>query len=292
MIRIVLLLIGAGAVAGCSSVSPAKQTAQASAATTSAAATAPATVRAGGYYLDDGPGDNPPANMHAIADAVPRAEPFRAANLRPYEALGMRFVPIAKLGTFAQEGMASWYGRRFHGKPTASGEIYDMYAMTAAHPTLPIPSYARVTALDSGKSVVVRINDRGPFHANRVIDLSYTAAYKLGMLGKGSKRVRVESIDPEKPAAVVAASAPSPAGAENGGHYVQVGAFGHLENAERLLQRARLNLGIAPELSRVMLVGTLHRVSLGPFQNELEAGNWADRTRATLGIEAIKTRYY
>jgi rare lipoprotein A len=171
--------------------------------------------RPGGYYLDDGPEANPPANLDAVPDAQPRAEPIRLQNTRPYQALGRTYVPMTSLQRYSETGIASWYGKRYHGQPTASGETYDMYAMTAAHPTLPIPSYARVTLADGSRSVVVRINDRGPFHADRVIDLSYTAAYKLGILAGGSARVRVESILPgdEDGRAVTAAYAPPPAGA-------------------------------------------------------------------------------
>ena len=152
--------------------------------------------KGGGYYLDDGPGDNPPVDLHLIPDAVPREEPLRASTMRPYSALGKRYKPMTRHERYKTRGMASWYGRRYHGQKTASGEIYDMYAMTAAHPTLPIPSYARVTSVASGKSVVVRVNDRGPFLSNRLIDLSYTAAYKLDVLGGGSGLVEVESIVP------------------------------------------------------------------------------------------------
>jgi len=152
--------------------------------------------KGGGYYLDDGPGDNPPADLHLIPDAVPREEPLRASTMRPYSALGKRYKPMTRHERYKTRGMASWYGRRYHGQKTASGEIYDMYAMTAAHPTLPIPSYVRVTSVASGKSVVVRVNDRGPFLSNRLIDLSYTAAYKLDVLGGGSGLVEVESLVP------------------------------------------------------------------------------------------------
>ena len=150
----------------------------------------------GGYYLDDGPDDNPPADLHLIPDAVPREEPLRASTMRPYSALGKRYKPMTRHERYKTRGMASWYGRRYHGQKTASGEIYDMYAMTAAHPTLPIPSYVRVTSVASGKSVVVRVNDRGPFLSSRLIDLSYTAAYKLDVLGGGSSLVEVESLVP------------------------------------------------------------------------------------------------
>lgn len=280
MIRKAFLIFCAlGWLAGCSSGSHIKQTPQAS-----KPASVPAT-RGGGYYLDDGPGDNPPADLLAIPDAIPRVEPLHRYANRPYQALGNQYTPMIEPGHYQMEGVASWYGRRYHGKPTASGETYDMYGMTAAHPTLPIPSYVQVTALDNGKSVIVRINDRGPFHSDRVIDLSYTAAYKLGVSGKGSGRVRVESLDPEKPVMQTVTLM------SERGYFVQMGAFGQPGNAEKLLQRAREALGITPELSRVALVGELHRVSLGPFATEGEATIWVDKSRTALGIEALKTRY-
>jgi len=153
--------------------------------------------KSGGYYQNDGPGTLP-ANLQAIPDAQPRIEPLAPANLRPYVVAGRRFTPIADNRDFRQEGLASWYGKQFHGKRTANGETYDMYAMTAAHPTLPIPSYVRVTRKSSGQSVIVRINDRGPFHGQRIIDLSYAAAAKLGILAVGTGIVIVESISAEE----------------------------------------------------------------------------------------------
>jgi rare lipoprotein A len=152
----------------------------------------------GGYYKDDGPHQRPPANLDRIPDATPRAEPLHKYANNPYEALGKRYVPMKSVAPFRQRGMASWYGKRYHGQKTSSGEIYDMYQMTAAHPTLPIPSYARVTNVANGKSVVVRINDRGPFKSERVIDLSYVAAYKLGYIQAGQAQVEVESVLPGK----------------------------------------------------------------------------------------------
>ncbi|WP_397474651.1 septal ring lytic transglycosylase RlpA family protein [Pusillimonas sp.] len=150
--------------------------------------------KGGGYYKDDGPGANIPANILNTPDAVPRIESYAPANMRPYRVLGRNYVPITSGKPFRQTGVASWYGKKFHGRKTANGETYDMYAMSAAHPTLPLPSYARVTRPDTGKTVVVRINDRGPFHSGRVIDLSYTAAAKLGLIGSGSGKVVVEAI--------------------------------------------------------------------------------------------------
>ncbi len=152
----------------------------------------------GGYYKDDGPGESPPPNLWQTPDAAPKLEPLSKAASRPYAVFGKTYTPITDERAFRQRGIGSWYGKKFHGLRTSSGERYDMYKMTAAHPTLPIPSYARVTSIESGKSVVVRINDRGPFHANRIVDLSYTAALKLGLLGKGSHEVEIERILPDE----------------------------------------------------------------------------------------------
>jgi len=172
--------------------------------------------RGGGYYLDDGPDANPPANLDAVPDAVPRIEPFAPSNSKPYVVFGKTYTPDTSGGPYKVQGRASWYGKKFHGNSTANGERYNMYGMTAAHPTLPLPSYARVTRVSNGKSVVVRVNDRGPFLNDRVIDLSYVAAYKLGMLGPGSAEVVVERITPDQirnwqsaPAAVNVATATS-----------------------------------------------------------------------------------
>jgi rare lipoprotein A len=135
-------------------------------------------------------------DVAAVPDAVPRAEPLHRYANRPYEAMGRKYVPLTQVGVFKQRGTASWYGKRYHGNPTSSGEKYDMYKMSAAHPILPIPSYARVTNLANRRSVVVRINDRGPFHAGRAIDISYAAAHKLGFIGQGSAQVEIEQIVP------------------------------------------------------------------------------------------------
>jgi len=149
---------------------------------------------------DDGPGA-PPGNLDRIADARPKSEPLNSGANSPYTVLGRKYVPYQSLKPYRARGIASWYGRKFHGRRTSSGERYDMYAMTAAHTILPIPSYVRVTNLSNGHSVVVRVNDRGPFHAERIIDLSYTAAHKLGFVNAGSAQVEVEAILPRGTAA-------------------------------------------------------------------------------------------
>lgn len=146
----------------------------------------------GGYLEGDSPGKDIPTNLDSIPDAVPRVEPLHRFANSPYSALGKTYTPLTSSGGYKERGIASWYGKKFHGKRTASGEIYDMYSMSAAHPVLPIPSYARVTNLANKKSVVVRINDRGPFMHDRIIDLSYAAAHKLGIVNNGSAEVVVE----------------------------------------------------------------------------------------------------
>jgi rare lipoprotein A len=155
--------------------------------------------RGGGYYKDDGPAANIPVDLDNIPDARPRLEPLRRAANKPYVALGKTYVPNTTLKPVRERGIASWYGKKFHGRKTSIGETYDMFAMTAAHPTLALPSYVRVTHLGNGKSVVVRVNDRGPFHAGRIIDLSYAAAHRLGYINEGSTRVEVEALLPTSP---------------------------------------------------------------------------------------------
>ena len=258
--------------------------------------------KGGGYYLDDGPGDDVPANVGSIPDAQPRDEPLHRYANKPYVALGRQYVPEPERAEFRQRGLASWYGRRFHGKPTASGEPYDMYGMTAAHPTMPIPSYARVTNVANGRSVVVRINDRGPFLHDRVIDLSYAAAHKLGYIGKGSALVEVERVyaDSEDASATVAAVAAPPAAKSaqepksdvaNTGIYVQVGAFSARSNAESL--RARITREITESLDRAIEVVShqgLFRVRLGPFASHGEASGLAEQLQRQLNIKPYIVR--
>ncbi len=166
--------------------------------------------RGGGYYQDDGPGDNAPPNLELTPDAIPKDEsPLRSATNRSYVVFGKTYTPITDNRPLHQRGIGSWYGRKFHGQKTSSGEPYNMYAMTAAHPTLPIPSYVRVTNVGNGKSVVVKVNDRGPFHSDRIIDLSYTAALKLDYVNQGSTLVDVVRVR-EGDRVLVAAATPPP----------------------------------------------------------------------------------
>jgi rare lipoprotein A len=254
------------------------------------------TPKKGGYYLDDGPGDNPPPDIDAIPDAVPRAEPLLERANRPYVALGQRYTPMTQYQPYRARGIASWYGRRYHGQKTSSGESYDMYAMTAAHPTLPIPSYARVTNPDNGRSVVVRINDRGPFHQDRLIDLSYAAAYKLRLIGKGSGLVEVEAIDVRRTeTAAMAAVQPSltldPALAQKspaaGTAYVQIGAFRQKDNADQLRDRIAQSGVVRDGQVESWYNDGIHRVRLGPFASREEAERTAAQLKQTYGLSAI-----
>jgi len=188
------------ALAACSSAPPRSDSAAAQVRSTNSKplpVLPPAGSGRGGYYKDDGPGDHPPEGLLDLPDAEPRIEPYSKAASRPYVVFGKTYTPLTDDRPFKERGIGSWYGKKFHGAKTSSGEPYDMYKMTAAHPTLPIPSYARVTNLKTGAQVIVRINDRGPFHTTRIIDLSYTAALKLGYLSSGSSELEVERLLPD-----------------------------------------------------------------------------------------------
>lgn len=210
----------------------------------------------------------PPRDLLAIPDAVPRVEPRSALGNPPfYDVMGHRYYVLATAEGYVARGVASWYGPTFHGLRTAMGEPYDMFAMTAAHKTLPLPCYVLVTNLRNGRSIVVRVNDRGPFVANRLIDLSYTAALKLDMVRDGTTLVEVRAITPGEPSSSIltrAAESPPPE------LFVQAGAFASERNAERLLARLR-TAGLAsafvlasPEKSR------LYRVRVGPVATVAE----------------------
>lgn len=258
----------AAVLAGCAGVPAGESVPQAS---PEPSAPAPAPPRTpGGYYKDDGPGDNPPADFASIPDAQPRREPLHRFANRPYEVFGRSYTPLASLQPFRQRGRASWYGRRFHGQRTSSGERYDMYAMTAAHPTLPIPSYARVTSVETGKSVVVRINDRGPFHPGRVIDLSYTAAHRLGFAAAGSAEVELESVIPGE-----------------SGVYLQVGAFSTKENAESFRARLAQQLAWLQDAVQVLSVDSLYRLHVGPYASAEQARPIAERIEAELSLRPL-----
>jgi len=263
--------------------------------TPSVASPTPGTARPGAYYLDDGPGTNVPDNLDSIADAVPRAEKFHSGANKPYTVFGRSYAPTLNNDPFRQTGIASWYGRKFHGNMTSIGEIYNMYAMTAAHPTLPLPSYVRVTNPANAKSVVVRLNDRGPFHSGRVIDLSYAAAHRLDIARRGSGQVIVERVfagsrPSDGPQPIVTAPTrvttptpsiintppppvvtTSPIAVEGSQLFLQLGAFGSQDNANIFRDRMVRELDWNREPLLVVFKDGLWRVRLGPYTSRVEA---------------------
>ena len=256
----------------------------------------------GGYLEGDSPGADVPANLDTIPNAVPRAEPLHRFANSQYTALGKTYTPLTTPGRFKERGIASWYGKKFHGKRTASGEIYDMYGMTAAHPTLPVPSYARVTNLSNKKSVVVRVNDRGPFLRERIIDLSYVAAYKLGIVDNGSAEVVVEVeslvadsnvqpieitdsvvVTPLKPTTALSASSEP---AASGNVYLQLGAFRSQQGAESFLGRMNIEFeGGGKRIELYQKDDDMVRVHIGPYSTQDEARAIAERLQPRLGFK-------
>jgi len=225
---------------------------------------------------DSIPGGAPP-DISGLVEPVPKAEPRSLyGNKSPYTVLGNTYRVLPTARGYDERGIASFYGNKFHGYKTSNLETYDMYAFTAASPTLPLPSYVQVTNLENGKSVVVRVNDRGPFHKNRVIDLSYVAAVKIGVWPKGTGLVEVRGIDPGQPVSEL-----PPPSVVNSGHpgiYLQIGAYSDAGNASRLAQRLRdANLG-AVQVSEIRVNGhALQRVRVGPLANVNRADQVSDR---------------
>lgn len=232
--------------------------------------------------IKDGPPDRE-VDLAAIPDAVPRIEPrTRAGNPDHYKVLGKRYHVLKDSKGYAERGIASWYGSKFHGRKTSNGEAYDMFAMTAAHRTLPIPSYARVTNLRNNRSVIVRINDRGPFHENRIIDLSYVAAAKLGLHRTGTGFVEVRAIEPERPTKPIKKVAT--ASAKNK-IYLQIGAFASRHNALRLEKSIKdfAHLPATRIQASKQQEASIYRVQLGPIASVEEADRVSERLNE-LGI--------
>lgn len=277
----------------CSTVKTASATSQSSSSETSKKSAS----RGGAYFQHDGPADHIPVNLDLVPNAIPQNAPLiKAANL-PYSVMGMSFRPDTSDKPYKVEGIASWYGKQFHGRLTTSGERYDMFAMTAAHPTLPIPSYVRVTNLRNGRTVVVKINDRGPFHRGRILDLSYAAAHRLGFVAQGSAKVMIQRVWPttsmtasnqHDSLADSVSDTPdqAPLKQEDTPKYLQLGAFNQLSNAEALLKKMvdKLDANYDPKLGIVNQKGT-YMVRLGPFDTLA-----AVRTAAeSLNVEDIVT---
>ncbi len=286
---IFLLTLGLSACGGSGSVKPSESTKTSKS-------------KDGGYYLDDGPEVNLPANIDSIPDAIPKDEPLQKYSNRPYKALGKTYYPIKSSKNYKARGIASWYGKRYHGRKTASGEVYDMYSMTAAHTVLPLPSYVKVTNVSNGRSVIVRVNDRGPFKHGREIDLSYAAAYKLRLIEQGSGEVEVEAITPsqfnKQPNNIQIAPSSSAGNASSiiknnddtvtsNQYYIQAGAFSNETNAANLLQKIKaINSNQSTKIVRVYNNG-LHKLTIGPYGNRQDAEQFANQINQQLNTPTL-----
>jgi len=276
----------------------------------------------------DGPPADPPPDLITRPDPEPRVEPIRSGGPnKPYEVLGQRYTPLAADNAVTETGLASWYGRKFHGRPTASGELYDMYASTAAHRTMPIPSYALVRNPANGREVVVRVNDRGPFHSDRVIDLSYAAALKLDVL-RGVTVVEVRRLThddirtgrwrgetalaradapegaavpqqqpqtqtqtptqaPPEPVDTATSEPPRAADTGTAGYWVQLGAFRQRQGAHELRELLARELAWLEPWLAIFDDRTLFRLQAGPFATRGEAQSTAERIRGTASLQPM-----
>ncbi|MES2770564.1 MAG: septal ring lytic transglycosylase RlpA family protein [Pseudomonadota bacterium] len=262
----------------------------------------PVLKKGGGFYKDDGPGEQIPEGLDDIPDAAPQLEPLHRFANKPYVVLGKSYTPNTRLIDYKVRGVASWYGKKFQGQKTSIGEAYDMFSMTAAHPTLALPSYVRVSNPSNGRSVVVRLTDRGPFHADRVIDLSYAAAYKLDLVNHGSGEVEVQAILPSAmvnppeaqaaPSQLVWRSEPSVAPIRNEpnertqhGLFIQLGAFASADNADSLRAHLLRELDWLEEKIQINAGNGLYRIHLGPYASRLAAETVVEKIRSNYGYK-------
>ena len=229
----------------------------------------PKVKNSGAYYLDDGPDENPPQNLDKIPDAQPKYEALSKRANRPYVAFEKKYVPMQKIIPFKEEGYASWYGKRYHGRKTSIGETYDMYQMTGAHKTLPLPCYIKVTNLKNKRSVIIRVNDRGPFIDERIVDLSYAAAHRLEIIQNGSELVKIEMVNPSSVETKIEEFREnSPISSTIKSFYIQAGAFSNEDNASYLINKLSKikfkNLLNIKKLNK----NSLHLVTIGPYANK------------------------
>lgn len=233
---------------------------------------------------DGGPAA-PEVDVEKLVEPVPKQEPkSRYGNKSPYSVLGKTYTVMPDSKGYSERGIASWYGNKFHGYMTSSLEPYDMYQFSAAHKSLPLPSYVRVTNLDNGKSVIVRVNDRGPFHESRIIDLSYAAAVRIGVWPKGTGLVEVQAIDPEHPAAEPRPTSVVTASSEEARIFLQLGAFSDRSNAAQVVQKVeRAGIGNVRIVTTRIDNREIHRVRLGPIGSVAQADALVGRIEA-LGL--------
>lgn len=216
----------------------------------------------GAYYLDDGPEEVIPENLSSIPNAMPKKEPLNKFSNRPYKVFGKTYYPMTSLKPYTATGYATWYGKKYHGNKTSIGEVYDMYKMTAAHKTLPLPCYVKVTNLKNDKTVIVRVNDRGPFVKDRVIDLSYAAANRLEIIEKGSELVKVELIDLDEKVKVSKI---------NKQIYIQAGLFSDEKNANNLINKIKKLGTVKNKNIKKIKNKDQFQVLIGPFKNNQKA---------------------
>lgn len=260
------------------------------------------------YSIKHDHGPSAPVDVSNVPDAVPKVEPkSRGGNKSTYKVLGKRYSVLPAADGYREIGGASWYGNKFHGHLTSNGETYDMYKMTAAHKSLPIPTYVKVTNLKNGRQVIVRVNDRGPFHKGRIIDLSYAAASKLGMLRSGTARVEVEAINPVtwNASKIIVSSATKVApstlskplstdvtskGVLAAGRYLQVGAYSLEASARKVASQLDSDFTMGTHVNSLERAsGSLYRVLLGPVANRAEADNMIEKLtqRGFLGAHLV-----
>ena len=253
------------------------------------------------YSSSDSAPSYTPNNIENTPDAIPRVEAkSRGGNPRSYQVFGKTYYVLNSSHGFTERGIASWYGTKFHGNKTSNGETYDMYAMTAAHKSLPLPSYVEVKNLSNGKTIIVRVNDRGPFHQGRIIDLSYAAAAKLGTLKNGTSHVEIRAINPanEQAKAAYKTTTPEPPPTRLITHqetqskeaiFIQLGAFKTLQNANRLKQKISDQLAISSHIITLAKSSeTLYLVHVGPYTEVSKA----EPTRLQLQQLGIPNSHY
>ncbi len=273
MTRLLAPIVVALLLNACAGHKPRKATPPAPAGSSSSAPVPETSLPQSMRYRDarDGGPDAPAVDVSKLVEPTPKTEPrARYGNKSPYSVLGKTYTVMPDARNYVERGTASWYGNKFHGYMTSSLEPYDMYQFSAAHKTLPLPSYVRVTNIENGKSVVVRVNDRGPFHENRLIDLSYAAAVRIGVWPKGTGMVEVRALDVSNPEPNRSDAVPAPD--IHSRIFVQLGAFADRSNAQAIVQRiAQAGLGHASIVTTRIDSRQIHRVRMGPLKSVAEA---------------------
>jgi len=238
----------------------------------------------GAYYQDDGPHEVIDVKLENIKNAIPKVEPINKNTKKPYKVFDQKYIPMTKIVPFQEKGYASWYGKKYHGNKTSTGEIYDMYSMTGAHKILPLPSYVKVTNLKNKKWVIIRLNDRGPFLKDRIIDLSYAAAHKLDIIEKGSELVEVELINPKDYEEVDQEN--------NNENYLQVGAFKDFINSQTLLDKIN-NLKILDNYeAKNIQINNLFHILIGPIKNSGELNKIKENLESEYNLTVYVKKYH